>query len=72
MRLATSFRSFITVLVCTVLSSLAASGAIAAVSDIDEQTIRYATEPSTGSMVLAALVVIAMRRRARFSLARMT
>ncbi len=37
----------------------------AVASEVSETTVRYATEPSTGSMVLAALVVVAVVRRGR-------
>ncbi len=44
---------------------LAAGDAIARPIEAAEPLVRYATEPSTGSMVLAALVVIAAVRRGR-------
>ncbi len=52
-------------------SSLVSGTALAVVRDpavasqVNETTVRYATEPSTGSMVLAALVVVAVVRRGR-------
>lgn len=60
---------------CILLPALASPGLAIAVSTgaatatagvpIDAVPLHFATEPSTGTMVLAALVVIAVRRRGR-------
>ena len=47
------------------LTMFIATAAAALPSEVSAPVLRYATEPSTGSMVLATLVVIAVVRRGR-------
>ncbi|MDP6977349.1 MAG: hypothetical protein QF570_01960 [Myxococcota bacterium] len=71
MRFASTFGLRLRVLFFVAASNFISHTALAAVRDpataneLVETTVRYATEPSTGSMVLAAIVVVAVVRRSR-------